>query len=114
MGALVVAASYGLVIIALVVLAARVRRRGISAPILDVFDQMYRPSAHEARVEIQADEERTAPNETPDDDTRSVSAGAVGRSGQARAAAADTRPAGATPAGATPGAAGRLAVKREP
>ncbi|EXG81586.1 hypothetical protein [Cryptosporangium arvum] len=68
MGALVVAAGYVGVIVGLVVLAARVRKRGISAPILDVFDEMYRPSAHEARFEIFAEEHRTAPNQTPDDD----------------------------------------------
>ncbi|GAA0235977.1 hypothetical protein [Cryptosporangium japonicum] len=72
MGALVVAAGYVGVIAGLVVLAARVRRRGISAPLLDVFDQMYRPSAHESRLEILAEEHRTAPTETPDDDEAPV------------------------------------------
>ena len=67
MGVVLVLAVYGTVLGLLVVLAARVRRRGISAPILDVFDELYRPSAHEARFEILAEEERTAPNETPDD-----------------------------------------------
>ena len=67
-GTLVVTACYGTVILVLGILAARVRRRGIIAPILDVFDQMYRPSAHEARFEILAEEERTAPNDTPDDE----------------------------------------------
>ncbi|GAA3395085.1 hypothetical protein [Cryptosporangium minutisporangium] len=39
MGMLVVGACYAAVIGVLLLLAARVRRRGISAPILDVFDQ---------------------------------------------------------------------------
>ncbi|SHN47066.1 hypothetical protein SAMN05443668_12022 [Cryptosporangium aurantiacum] len=60
-------ACYATVIGVLLILAARVRRRGISAPILDVFDQIYRPTAHESRFEILAEEERTTPNRTPDD-----------------------------------------------
>ncbi|MFI5956103.1 hypothetical protein [Cryptosporangium sp. NPDC051539] len=67
MGVVVVIACYGGVLGILVLLAARVRRRGISAPILDVFDQMYRPSQHNSRIEIFEEEHQTAENLTPDE-----------------------------------------------
>ncbi|WP_412541898.1 hypothetical protein R8Z50_04935 [Longispora sp. K20-0274] len=51
-------------------LALRVRRRGISSPALGVFDEIYRPTAAESRIEIQIQAEWQDPTETPDRPTR--------------------------------------------
>jgi hypothetical protein len=59
--------SYAVVLGGLVWIAAKVRRSGSSAPLLGVMDQIYRPTAEEARGEIRIQDERAAPNPSGDD-----------------------------------------------
>jgi hypothetical protein len=64
---LVVLAAVGLSLFGLMRLAARARRRGISGSILGPFDEMYRVTAYESRIEMQIQSERKAPLPSPDD-----------------------------------------------
>ena len=64
---LVVLAAVGLSLFGLTRLAARARRRGVSGSILGPFDEMYRVTAYESRIEMQIQIERKAPLPSPDD-----------------------------------------------
>ncbi|MFI5712212.1 hypothetical protein [Kribbella sp. NPDC051620] len=47
--------------------AARSRRRGIGASMMGPFEQMWRPTAAESRIEIQLQQERKKPIGSPDE-----------------------------------------------
>jgi hypothetical protein len=47
--------------------AARSRRRGIGASMMGPFEEMWRPTAAESRIEIQLQQERKKPIGSPDD-----------------------------------------------
>jgi hypothetical protein len=47
--------------------AARSRRRGIGASMMGPFEEMWRPTAAESRIEIQLQQERKRPIGSPDD-----------------------------------------------
>lgn len=47
--------------------SARSRRRGIGASLMGPFEEMYRPTAAESRIEIQLQQERKKPIGSPDD-----------------------------------------------
>jgi hypothetical protein len=64
---LVVLGAVGLMLFGLARLAARARRRGIGGSILAPFDEMWRVTAYESRIEIQIQNERKAPLPSPDD-----------------------------------------------
>jgi len=48
-------------------LASRVRRRGIGGGIMGPIDELYHPSAHVLRFEIEAHEQRLLPIPSPED-----------------------------------------------
>lgn len=48
-------------------LAARIRRRGNSDAVMGPFDEIWHPSAHTSRIEIQQQLERPAPSPAPGD-----------------------------------------------
>ena len=48
-------------------LARRVRRRGAGGGIMGPIDEIYRPSAHRLRIEIEAHEQRMLPLPAPQD-----------------------------------------------
>jgi hypothetical protein len=58
---LVVAVVVAVVLVGLWRLAARARRRGIAAPVMSVFDEVFHPVADESRRELRGQEERSAP-----------------------------------------------------
>jgi len=64
---LAVLAAVGLILVGLARLAARARRRGISGSMLGPFDEMWRVTAYESRIEMQIQSERKAPLPSPDD-----------------------------------------------
>jgi uncharacterized membrane protein YeiB len=64
---LVVLAAVSLILVGLARLAARARRRGISGSMLGPFEEMWRVTAYESRIEMQVQAERTAPLPSPDD-----------------------------------------------
>jgi hypothetical protein len=47
--------------------AARSRRRGIGASMMGPFEEMWRPTAAESRIEIQLQQERKKPIGSPDE-----------------------------------------------
>lgn len=47
--------------------SARSRRRGIGASLMGPFEEMYRPTAAESRIEIQLQQERRKPVGSPED-----------------------------------------------
>jgi hypothetical protein len=49
----------------LVLLASRIRRRGIGDTVMGPFDEVWHPTAHRAHIEIREQEERTTPAPTP-------------------------------------------------
>jgi hypothetical protein len=63
----IVAAGFGAVLGALVWLARRIRRRGIGGGLMGPLDEIYHPSAHRFRAEIQMHEERLVPMPSPQD-----------------------------------------------
>jgi Sec-independent protein translocase protein TatA len=64
---LVVLGAVGLMLFGLARLAARARRRGISGSMLGPFEEMWRVTAYESRIEMQIQSERKAPLPSPDD-----------------------------------------------
>lgn len=64
---LVILAVFGLVLGGLPWLASRTRRRGAGESLMGPFDEIWHPSAHRARLEIQVQEERPAPMPSPGD-----------------------------------------------
>jgi hypothetical protein len=64
---LVILAAVGLMLVGLARLAARARRRGISGSMLGPFEEMWRVTAYESRIEMQIQKERKAPLPSPDD-----------------------------------------------
>ncbi|MEV6525114.1 hypothetical protein [Longispora sp. NPDC051575] len=64
--AVVTFAVYGGIAGGLGWLALRARRRGTASAALGVFDEIYRPTAAETRIEIQIQAERSDPVITPD------------------------------------------------
>jgi hypothetical protein len=64
---LVISAVVGLMLVGLARLAARARRSGISGSMLGPFDEMWRVTAYESRIEMQIQSERKAPLPSPDD-----------------------------------------------
>jgi hypothetical protein len=55
------------VVAALGWLAARVRRRAIGGGIMAPIDEIFRPTAHHARIEIEVQDERMVPMPSPED-----------------------------------------------
>lgn len=52
-------------------LASRVRRRGAAGgPVMDVFDEVWHPSAHQSRTVIEIQDERAVPRPSPGDKKR--------------------------------------------
>jgi len=47
--------------------SARSRKRGIGASMMGVFDEMWRPTAAESKIEIQLQNERNKPIGSPED-----------------------------------------------
>jgi hypothetical protein len=54
----------------LVWLGVRVRRRGVGGDVMGPFEEIWRPTAHRSRLEIQVREERVVPRPPPDDKWR--------------------------------------------
>ena len=67
---LAVAGGFAVVLVALWLLARRVRRRGIGGAVLGPIDEIYHPAAHRIRFEIQVQEQRLAPAPSPEDQWR--------------------------------------------
>lgn len=65
--ALVTTAAVALNLGGLVWLAARARRRGIGGSVLGPLEEIYHPTAHRARVEVQVQDERRTPTPSPGD-----------------------------------------------
>ena len=63
-------AGFGLVSVALVWLARRVRRRGIGGGLMGPVDELWRPDTHRLRQEIEMHEQRTLPVPAPEDRNR--------------------------------------------
>jgi len=65
MGDLLALLAYAIVLAVILAglawLASRVRRRGIGGGIMGPVDEIYHPSAHRLRFEIEAHEQRTLP-----------------------------------------------------
>jgi hypothetical protein len=61
-GTLVFLAALGLVVTVLWRLALRIRRRGNGEAVMGPFDEIWHPSAHTSRIEIQQQQERPAPS----------------------------------------------------
>lgn len=51
-------------------LGTRIRRRGIGGGLMGPIDEMYNPSAHRSRLEIQVQQQQMAPRPSPDDKQR--------------------------------------------
>ncbi|MFE9691301.1 hypothetical protein [Micromonospora sp. NPDC005806] len=58
---LLVVGCLGAVLALLRWLAARVRRRGVGGDVMGPFDEIWHPTAHRFRAEIQVHEERVVP-----------------------------------------------------
>jgi hypothetical protein len=59
-------ATYGVVLGGLVWVSCRVRRRG-GGSLMQPFDEIWHPAAHAARIEVEVQQERPAPNPLPGD-----------------------------------------------
>jgi hypothetical protein len=71
-GFLAVAGGLAAILGALVLLARRVRRRGVGGAIMGPFDEIYHPAAHRFRFEIQVRaQRRMVPLPSPADRLRS-------------------------------------------
>ena len=58
----------GLILWGLVRVAVHVRRRGGSGgSLMQPFDEIWHPVAHQARIEVEVQQERPAPNPVPGD-----------------------------------------------
>lgn len=57
-------AIYGTVLCGLVRAAARVRRRG-GESLMQPFDEIWRPTAYQARLEVEVQQEQPAPSPAP-------------------------------------------------
>jgi hypothetical protein len=64
---LVVAGYFGAIVGSLVWLAARVRRRAIGGAIMAPVEEIFRPTAHQSRIEIEVRDERMVPMPSPED-----------------------------------------------
>jgi hypothetical protein len=64
---LVVGGSYAAVVAGLVWLAARVRRRGIGGGFVAPVEEIFRPTAHDSRIEIEVQAERMMAMPSPED-----------------------------------------------
>jgi hypothetical protein len=64
---LVVGGSYAAVVASLIWLAARVRRRGIGGGFVAPVEEIFRPTAHQSRIEIEVQAERMVPMPSPED-----------------------------------------------
>jgi hypothetical protein len=64
---LAVAGAFGAIMGGFVLLAARMRRRGLGGALMGPIDELYNPSAHQFRHEIQIHEQRMVPMPSPDE-----------------------------------------------
>jgi hypothetical protein len=64
---LAVAGGFAAVLAAVAWLGIRVRRRGIGGGLMGPLDEIYNPSAHQARLDLRTHEERMVPLPSPDD-----------------------------------------------
>lgn len=64
---LVIAGYFGASVGILVWLASRVRRRGIGGAVMAPIEEIYRPTAHLSRIELQVQNERMLPMPSPED-----------------------------------------------
>lgn len=62
LGAVVVVAVFAAVAAGLVLLARRVRRRGIGDVVFGVADEIWHPAGHDTRIEVRVREERGTPS----------------------------------------------------
>lgn len=60
-------AIYGGVMWGLVRLVARVRRRRSGGSLMQPFDEIWHPAAHQARLDVEGQQEQPAPNPLPGD-----------------------------------------------
>lgn len=67
-GFLAVAAVYGSVIGALLLLAAKVRRSGVGGGVMGPFEEMWHPEGNQYRIVVEQYEERGVSTPSPDDD----------------------------------------------
>lgn len=58
---------YGVVMWGLVRLAVRVRRRRCGGSLMQPFDEIWHPTAHQARLDIEVQQEQPAPSPLPGD-----------------------------------------------
>ena len=70
LGVLTAVAGFGAVLAGLAWLARRVRRHGTGGGIMGPIDEIYRPSAHRLRIEIEAHEQRMLPLPAPEEPRR--------------------------------------------
>jgi hypothetical protein len=56
-------------------LAARARRRGIGGSPLTSFDEIWHPAAHQARIQVEVQDQRVAPAPSPGDPPDRAAAG---------------------------------------
>jgi hypothetical protein len=67
---LVVAGGFAVILSAFAWLARRIRRRGLGGGLMGPLDEIYRPTAHRSRIEIQVQDQRMVPMPSPDDQPR--------------------------------------------
>ena len=70
LGVLVVLGVFAAVLGALVLLARRVRRSGVGGGIMGPLDEIYHPTAHRLRFEIEVQQARLVPLPAPEDQAR--------------------------------------------
>ena len=65
LGVLTAVAGFAVILAGLTWLARRVRRHGTGGGIMGPIDEIYRPSAHRLRIEIETHEQRMLPLPAP-------------------------------------------------
>lgn len=63
----VVVGGFGVILAAFVLLALRIRRRGLGGGLMGPAEEIYRPSANRFRFEIEVHEQRLLPTPSADD-----------------------------------------------
>ena len=66
-GALAVVVLFAVVLGGLAWAAGRVRRRGGGESLMQPFDELWHPAAHQARLHVETQEEQPAPSPSPGD-----------------------------------------------
>ena len=63
---LIVAGGFAAVLYGFMLLAQRIRRRGLGGPIMGPIDEIYHPAAHRIRFQIEVQEQHLVPMPSPD------------------------------------------------